>query len=81
MIQKDLKQLQEEGYVILRNKVSSDWLYKLSTAIDNSFIEHRKIQIKNNNDIQTDGVALHVILNDSIFLEFLKYLQDTGFIK
>jgi ectoine hydroxylase-related dioxygenase (phytanoyl-CoA dioxygenase family) len=81
MTQNEILELKNEGYTILRNKISSDWLDKLSTAIDKSFIEHRKIQIKNNNDIKTEGVALHAILNDSIFLDFLKYLQDIGFIK
>ena len=37
-------ELKTKGYTILKNKVSSDWLDKLSTAIDKSFIEHRKIQ-------------------------------------
>jgi ectoine hydroxylase-related dioxygenase (phytanoyl-CoA dioxygenase family) len=73
-------ELKTKGYTILKNKVSSDWLDKLSTAIDKSFIEHRKIQIENNNDIKTEGVALHVMLNDSIFMDFLKHLQDTKFI-
>jgi ectoine hydroxylase-related dioxygenase (phytanoyl-CoA dioxygenase family) len=81
MTQNEILELKNEGYTILRNKISSDWLDKLSTAIDKSFIKHRKIQIENNNDIKTEGVALHAILNDSIFLDFLKYLQDIGFIK
>jgi ectoine hydroxylase-related dioxygenase (phytanoyl-CoA dioxygenase family) len=81
MTQNEIFELKNEGYTILRNKIPSDWLDKLSVAIDKSFIEHRKIQIENNNDIKTEGVALHVILNDSVFIEFLKYLQDIEFIK
>jgi len=81
MIQNEYYELKTKGYTILRNKISSDWLDKLSTAIDKSFIEHRTIQLDNNNDIKTDGVALHVMLNDSIFIDFLKYLQNIGFIK
>jgi ectoine hydroxylase-related dioxygenase (phytanoyl-CoA dioxygenase family) len=68
------------GYTIKRNVVPSDWLDKLSVAIDQSFIDHREIQIKNNNDIKTKGVALHALLNDYIFIEFLKYLQNIGFV-
>jgi ectoine hydroxylase-related dioxygenase (phytanoyl-CoA dioxygenase family) len=68
------------GYTIKRNVVSQDWLDKLSTAIDQSFINHREIQIKNNNDIKTKGVALHVLLNDPVFIDFLKYLQNVGFV-
>lgn len=81
MTQNENFELKTKGYTILRNKVSSDWLDKLSTAIDKSFVEHRKIQIENNNDIKTEGVALHVILNDPIFVEFLKHLQSIGFIQ
>jgi ectoine hydroxylase-related dioxygenase (phytanoyl-CoA dioxygenase family) len=81
MTNEEINELKTKGYTILRNKVSLDWLNKLSIAIDKSFIEHRKIQIKNNNDIKTEGVALHVILNDFIFIEFLKHLQNIGFIQ
>jgi ectoine hydroxylase-related dioxygenase (phytanoyl-CoA dioxygenase family) len=81
MTNNEILELKTKGYTILRNKISSDWLNKLSTAIDKSFIEHRIIQLENNNDIKTDGVALHVMLNDSIFIDFLKYLQSIGFIK
>lgn len=81
MTNNEIFELKDKGYTILRNKIPSDWLDKLSVAIDKSFIDHRKIQIENNNDIKTEGVALHVMLNDSIFIEFLKYLQNIGFIK
>jgi ectoine hydroxylase-related dioxygenase (phytanoyl-CoA dioxygenase family) len=81
MTQIEKLELATRGYVILRNRVSSDWLDKLSPAIDRSFIDHRRIQIENNNDIKTEGVALHVMLNDPIFVEFLKHLQDIGFIE
>lgn len=81
MTNEEINELKTKGYTILRNRVSSDWLDKLSKAIDKSFIKHREIQIKNNNDIKTDGVAIHVMLNDFIFIDFLKYLQNVGFIK
>ena len=81
MTNNEIFELKDKGYTILRNKISSDWLDKLSVAIDKSFINHRKIQIENNNDIKTEGVALHVMLNDSIFIDFLKHLQNVGFIQ
>lgn len=81
MTQNENFELKTKGYTILKNKISSDWLDMLSPAIDKSFLEHRKIQLENNNDIKTDGVALHVLLNDPIFINFLKYLQNTGFIQ
>ena len=69
------------GYTIKRNVVPPDWLGKLSVAIDQSFVDHREIQIKNNNDIKTKGVALHALLNDSIFIEFLKYQNFLNYFK
>lgn len=81
MTNDEIIELKDKGYTVLRNKISSDWLDKLSIAIDKSFIKHREIQIKNNNDIKTEGVALHVMLNDPIFVEFLKHLQDIEFIQ
>jgi ectoine hydroxylase-related dioxygenase (phytanoyl-CoA dioxygenase family) len=81
MTNTEILELKDRGYTILRNKIPLEWLNKLSNAIDKSFIDHRRIQIENNNDIKTEGVALHVMLNDSIFIDFLKYLQNIGFIK
>jgi ectoine hydroxylase-related dioxygenase (phytanoyl-CoA dioxygenase family) len=81
MTHTEIQELKNKGYTILRNKIPLEWLDKLSVAIDKSFVDHRRIQIENNNDIKTEGVALHVILNDSIFIDFLKYLQNIGFIK
>lgn len=80
MTQEEIKQLKGEGFTILRNRLSQDWLDKLTLAIDKSFIEHRNIQVKNNNDIQTPGVALHTLLSDKVFIDLLQYLQLEGFI-
>jgi ectoine hydroxylase-related dioxygenase (phytanoyl-CoA dioxygenase family) len=81
MTNTEILELKDRGYTILRNKIPLEWLDKLSVAIDKSFVDHRRIQIENDNDIKTEGVALHVMLNDSIFIDFLKYLQNIGFIK
>lgn len=76
-----IQELKEQGYTILKNQVEKKWLEKLNNAVNKAFIEHRNIQIKNNNDIVTEGVALHVLLSNSIFIDFLKVLLDNGFIK
>ena len=72
--------LKNKGYVILRNKTTPEWLHKLSQGTDNAFTEHRKTQIKNKNDIKTGGVALHALLSDDIFIDFLDNLINIGFI-
>ena len=74
MTSQNSKELKEQGYTIIRNIVNKDWINILENAVDKAFIEHRRTQIENNNDIQTDGVALHVLLSDPIFIQFLEYL-------
>ena len=63
-------ELKNQGYTIIRNLIDDNWLDKLRVALDESFIKHRQTQVANNNDIQTDGVALHVLLSDPLFIEF-----------
>jgi ectoine hydroxylase-related dioxygenase (phytanoyl-CoA dioxygenase family) len=77
---KNFDELKQVGYTIIQNLVSEEWIEKLSTAINKEFTNHRLKQIQNNNDIKTDGVALHVLLSDDLFIEFLQYLIDTNFI-
>jgi len=79
MTPQNSKELKEKGYTIIRNVVSEEWLNVLKNAVDKAFIEHRNTQIKNNNDIHTDGVALHVLLSNPVFIQFLEYLQKLGF--
>lgn len=78
MNNKNYLELNEMGYTIIENLVEENWLKILSDAIDESFMEHRNIQRKNNNDIQTEGVALHVLLSNPVFLTFLEHLQKKG---
>lgn len=76
----EILDLKNKGYVILRNKINKDWIDILSKAVDDAFINHRHTQLKNGNDIKTDGVALHVLLSNSVFIDFLEHLIYTGFI-
>lgn len=77
----EINGLKNNGYVILRNIVTTDWISNLSKELDLSFIKHRKTQIINGNDIITDGVALHALLDSHVFIEFLQYLIDKGIIE
>jgi ectoine hydroxylase-related dioxygenase (phytanoyl-CoA dioxygenase family) len=72
-------ELEKQGYTIIRNLVDEDWLDLLKDALDKAFIEHRETQLNNNNDIQTNGVALHVLLSNPIFINFLEELQNKKF--
>lgn len=74
------KELKEIGFTILPNQVTSYWLKILSDSMDIAFDEHRKIQIKNNNDINSNGVALHALLSSDKFIDFLYVLLENGFV-
>ena len=63
-----MSDLNKDGYIIFRNVLDEDWISKLRDAATDSFKIHRDIQLLNKNDILTDGVALHVILNNDIFI-------------
>jgi ectoine hydroxylase-related dioxygenase (phytanoyl-CoA dioxygenase family) len=80
MNKQEVLDLKEKGYVILKNKVSQKWIDVLSKAVDNAFTEHREVQLRNNNDVKTNGVALHVLLSNSVFIDFLNYLISIGLI-
>ena len=74
-------ELKEQGYTIVRNQVNKEWLDILSNEMDKAFLEHRNIQLTNKNDINSDGVALHVLLSNPVFIEFLQTLLENGFIQ
>ena len=75
----EYKELRSDGFTILRNRVPSDWLDKLSDATDQAFIEHQNTQKENKNEIQSYGVALHVLVSNPIFIDFLEFLQKEEF--
>jgi ectoine hydroxylase-related dioxygenase (phytanoyl-CoA dioxygenase family) len=81
MIKNQFSGLKENGYILLRNQIEESWIDLLSNEIDKSFIEHRNIQIANGNEINSDGVSLHVLLSSPLFIEFLQTLLDNGFIQ
>jgi ectoine hydroxylase-related dioxygenase (phytanoyl-CoA dioxygenase family) len=72
-------ELKKQGYTIIRNLVEEDLLDLLRNALDEAFIEHRQTQLSNNNDIKTNGVALHVLLSNPIFIDFLEELEKKNF--
>jgi ectoine hydroxylase-related dioxygenase (phytanoyl-CoA dioxygenase family) len=74
----DISELNEKGFVHLKNNLEAGQISKLINSLEHSFTAHREIQIKNNVEITTKGVALHVILNDSIFIKFLETLSESG---
>lgn len=75
------KELKQKGYTIIRNLIDEKWIDVLSLEMDKAFLEHRDIQKNNKNEIDSSGVALHVLLSSFVFLEFLQYLLEKEFIQ
>jgi hypothetical protein len=74
-------ELKNQGFIILRNRINDLQLNLLSKAIDEAFIKHKQVQVENNSDIKTDGVALHALVNDDAFIDLLDGLIKDGFIQ
>jgi len=81
MKKENIIELKSQGYTIVRNLIDENWLDLLKDNLDDAFIEHRKTQLNNNNDIQTNGVALHVLLSNPSFIDFLGELHRKNFFK
>lgn len=80
MNDKHISELNDIGFTIIPNQINSDWIELLSIEMDKAFIEHKLIREKTNNEILSDGVALHALLSSKIFVNFLQILLDTNLI-
>jgi len=67
-------QLKEQGYCIIPNLISLREIEVLKLALNDSFNKHRQIQTSNGNDIITEGVALHLLLDNPYYIFFLEWL-------
>lgn len=76
MNKKNINELKKFGYTLLTDIVNDFWISKLSNALDKAFLKHKKLQEKNSNEIKSHGVALHVLVSDDTFIDFLKHLQN-----
>lgn len=68
MTQQEIFQLKNQGYTVLKNQTSKEWVKKLSVALDKVFTKY------------PDGVALHALLESNTFIEYVDYLLKTGLI-
>jgi len=77
----DINNLKNKGFVVLRDYVPTEWVNKIKNELDLIFINHREKQITNSNEINTEGVALHILLDSEIFFEFLNFLIKKGLVE
>jgi ectoine hydroxylase-related dioxygenase (phytanoyl-CoA dioxygenase family) len=81
MKSEEINKLKTEGFVILKDLVPEKWISKLTYELENSFSKHKKTQIDNNSDIYTDGVALHIIMDSDVYIDFLRFLIEVGLVE
>jgi ectoine hydroxylase-related dioxygenase (phytanoyl-CoA dioxygenase family) len=74
------EQLEKEGYTILPEVVSHEYLDRLTAPLSEAFELHRSIQVKNKVEIETNGVALHILGTHHDYVDFLNKLNDFGII-
>lgn len=76
-----IKQLEEEGYVILQSIIPNDLLIILRERIDICLEIHKSMQIQANMDNSLQGTALHALVNDSIFIKLIEHLEEVNIIQ
>jgi len=80
MNSQDVKQLKDIGYVVLKKAVVKSWVDELRVSIDKSFQEHEETRKITQNEIKNNGVALHVLLSNPVYLKFLEYFISTNIV-
>ena len=74
----NLIELKDKGYTIVKDLVDEIWINKLQNALNEDFLKHKlkftseKIQIE-------DGVVLHILIENPLYLDFLQFLCDKNF--
>jgi ectoine hydroxylase-related dioxygenase (phytanoyl-CoA dioxygenase family) len=73
---KEVNELEIKGYTILRNFIPQYWLEDIKKILPPLFDKHNQIRKENNNGILSDGVAMNVLADNDIFIEFLKFMYN-----
>jgi ectoine hydroxylase-related dioxygenase (phytanoyl-CoA dioxygenase family) len=73
--------LSSTGIYIYPSLISPDWVGRLATAMDKSFLKRKDEWCNNSEKYSSDGVALHIILDDDIFINFVQHLIDLNFFR
>lgn len=68
-----------EGYTILRGVITQEWISKLIPKIHTAFKIHKEHQISKGIVNPNEGVAIHAVISDEIFINLLDDLASDGF--
>ncbi len=76
MNREKIKELNENGFCVLENQINDSWINKITDVLPEVFESHHKTQLELGNENTVPGVALNVLLDNHIFIEFLEYLIE-----
>ena len=76
----DFVQLKTCGYTIIKGAINLDLIKNLEVAVDKSISKHNLIKSIKFKKVFFDGVASNVLLDDSIYIDLLKYIHSIGLI-
>jgi ectoine hydroxylase-related dioxygenase (phytanoyl-CoA dioxygenase family) len=66
--------LDKNGYCKFENAIDQVWIERINSMLPQIFAEHEAIRRKNNNPIQSNGVAMNVLIGNDLFFDFLREL-------
>jgi|TARA_B100000902_G_C27322399_1_gene925622 ectoine hydroxylase-related dioxygenase (phytanoyl-CoA dioxygenase family) len=78
MNKEKIKELKDNGFCVLENKISESWVAKIKKVLPEVFESHHQTQLNLGNENTVPGVALNVLLDNHMFIEFLEYLMESG---
>jgi ectoine hydroxylase-related dioxygenase (phytanoyl-CoA dioxygenase family) len=72
--------LDRNGFCKFEQAIDSTWINRINTILPEIFAEHEAIRRKNNNPIQSNGVAMNVLVGNELFFDFLRELMRLNII-
>ena len=72
--------LERDGYCKFEHAINSNWIDRINDSLPKIFAEHEAIRRKNNNPIQSNGVAMNVLVGNELFFDFLRELMRLNII-
>jgi ectoine hydroxylase-related dioxygenase (phytanoyl-CoA dioxygenase family) len=76
MKHQDLESISDKGYCIIENFINDEWINAIRETLPKHFARHEAIRRENDNPIVSNGIAMNVLADDKIYIDFLRLFQD-----
>lgn len=77
----NFEELERKGYTILNQILSNEYVEEIIQPLEDAFSTHRAFQQKNNVEISSNGVALHILASNPELIDVLDELNRLGIIE